>query len=394
MKVALLTDCYLPRLGGIEVQTHDLAAHLLARGHEVEVFSATPGPRGERHGVVQPVDGIPVHRMAVRLPFELPVNPLAPPEVRRRLAGGGFDVAHVHMGVVSPFATDMVRVASGIGLPTAITWHCLMDRSAPLFRLLGQARRWGAAGAALSAVSGIAASNVAAVVGHDVPVNVFPNGIDVDHWQAPGPPDGGGAGEGRPVRVVAAMRFAARKRPLAVLEVAHRARQLAPAHVPMSLTLFGEGPERRRLEAYVRRHDLADWVSLPGRVSREELRAAYWDSDVYLTPARLEAFGIAALEARTAGLPVVARRDTGVGDFVVDGVNGLLGGDDDALARGLARLVTDPGLRRTIATTNRTEPPAQGWSAVAALAEQEYARAASAPGRRARGPVAGESAAP
>ena len=44
VKVALLSDCYLPRLGGIEVQTHDLARHLVALGHEVEVFTATPGP--------------------------------------------------------------------------------------------------------------------------------------------------------------------------------------------------------------------------------------------------------------------------------------------------------------------------------------------------------------
>lgn len=379
MKVALLTDCYLPRLGGIEVQTHDLAAHLLARGHEVEVFTATPGERGQRHGVVQPVDGVPVHRMAIRLPFELPVNPFAPPEVRRRLRTGGFDVAHVHMGVVSPFATDMTRVALGLDLPTAVTWHCLMDRSAPAFRLLGRARRWGSRGAALSAVSSIAAANVAEVVGRDVPVRVFPNGIDVDHWRAPGPPGSAAtAGEApRPVRVVAAMRFAARKRPMAVLEVAHRARRLLPASARMSLTLFGEGPERRRLEAYVRRHDLGGWVSLPGRVTREQLRDAYWESDVYLTPARLEAFGIAALEARTAGLPVVARRDTGVGDFVVDGVNGVLGHDDDDLARALARLVRDGDLRREIAATNRAQAPAQAWSAVAALAEQEYARAAA-----------------
>jgi glycosyltransferase involved in cell wall biosynthesis len=282
------------------------------------------------------------------------------------------------MGVVSPFATDLARVALGLGLPTAVTWHCLMDRSAPAFRLLGQARRWGARGAALSAVSSIAAANVAEVVGQDVPVHVFPNGIDVEHWRAPAlPGSGSGAGEAPPpVRVVAAMRFAARKRPMAVLEVAHRARRLLPASARMSLTLFGEGPERRRLEAYVRRHDLDDWVSLPGRVTREQLREAYWHSDVYLTPARLEAFGIAALEARTAGLPVVARRDTGVGDFVVDGVNGVLGHDDDDLARALARLVRDADLRRSIATTNRTRPPAQAWSAVAALAEQEYARAA------------------
>ena len=143
----------------------------------------------------------------------------------------------------------------------------------------------------------------------------------------------------------------------------------------MRLVLFGEGPERRRLERYLARHDMTGWADLPGRVSREELRQAYWASDVYLTPARLEAFGIAALEARTAGLPVGARRDTGVGDFVVDGVNGLLGDTDDDLARALARLLSDPGLRRKLADHNRAEPPPQEWSAVAALAEEEYRRA-------------------
>ena len=106
----------------------------------------------------------------------------------------------------------------------------------------------------------------------------------------------------------------------------------------MRLTLFGEGPERGRLERFVAaaRHG-ATGSPCPGRVGRDQLRERYWDSDIYLTPARLEAFGIAALEARTAGLPVVARRDTGVGDFVVDGVNGLLGADDEALAQGLAQ---------------------------------------------------------
>lgn len=375
MKVALLTDCYLPRLGGIEVQTHDLAAQLRARGHEVEVFTATPGDRGERHGFVEDVDGVPVHRMAIRLPWQLPVNPFAPPEVRRRLTAGGFDVAHVHMGVVSPFATDLAGVALGLGMPTAITWHCLMERSQPVFRALGHARRWGARGAALSAVSGVAAASVQAVVGRGAEVRVFPNGIDTALWR---PPVREGRAQGTPVEVVAAMRFAARKRPLAVLEVAARARDLAGGARPMRLTLYGEGPERGRLERFAQRHDMADWVSLPGRVGRDALRERYWDSDVYLTPARLEAFGIAALEARTAGLPVVARLDTGVGDFVVDGVNGLLCADDEALSRGLARLLTDARLRDDIATHNRDVAPDQDWPSVAALAEDEYHRAGAA----------------
>jgi glycosyltransferase involved in cell wall biosynthesis len=372
VKVALLTDCYLPRLGGIEVQTHDLAAQLRARGHEVEVFTATLGERGERHGLVEDVDGVPVHRMAIRLPWQLPVNPFAPPEVRRRLTAGGFDVAHVHMGVVSPFATDLADVALGLGMPTTITWHCLMERSQPVFRALGHARRWGARGAALSAVSGVAATSVQAVVGRGTEVRVFPNGIDTALWR---PPPRAARSQDAPVEVVAAMRFAARKRPLAVLEVAARARDLVGGDLPMRLTLFGEGPERGRLERFAERHDMTAWVSMPGRVGRDALRERYWDSDVYLTPARLEAFGIAALEARTAGLPVVARLDTGVGDFVVDGVNGLLGADDEALAHGLARLVAEPELRAQVSTTNRSVAPAQDWPSVAALAEDEYRRA-------------------
>ena len=85
--------------------------------------------------------------------------------------------------------------------------------------------------------------------------------------------------------------------------------------VPLRATIVGEGPQRRRMERYLRTRGL-DWVELPGRVGKEELRRLHQGADVYLTTARLEAFGIAPLEARAAGLPVVAPRGTGVDDFV------------------------------------------------------------------------------
>ena len=50
VKVALLSDCYPPRVGGIERQVHDLAHRLAQAGHAVEVFTATTGPEGERSG--------------------------------------------------------------------------------------------------------------------------------------------------------------------------------------------------------------------------------------------------------------------------------------------------------------------------------------------------------
>jgi glycogen synthase len=177
------------------------------------------------------------------------------------------------------------------------------------------------------------------------------------------------------VHVVAAMRLAARKRPIAVLEVAAAAREIVPAEVPFTVELMGEGPERRRLEHFAAAHGMGKWLRLPGRVTRDELRRRYWEADVYLTPARLEAFGIAALEARTAGLPVLARSGTGVADFVEDGVHCILAHDDEALAEALAQLVLDDRLRADMACHSATTPPPQSWPAVVRLVEAEYARA-------------------
>ncbi len=85
----MLTDCYPPRLGGIESQVRDLSRQLVRAGHEVEVFTATAGPHGERGGHTSTGDdGVTVHRLAIPLPGGIPVNPFAPREVRRRLAAG------------------------------------------------------------------------------------------------------------------------------------------------------------------------------------------------------------------------------------------------------------------------------------------------------------------
>ena len=378
----MLSDCYLPRLGGIEVQVHDLASRLIGRGHEVVVFTATAGSHGERGGFVDRVDGVEVHRLALRLPFELPVNPMAPGLLRQRLATGGFDVVHVHMGVVSPFAVDCTRVVTEMGLPTAMTWHCMLGPLEPFFRAAGYVRRWASGGVVMSAVSAVAAEPLQRVVGAGSVVSVLSNGIDVGRWsisagrvaeaQALEP---AGSGPCPDVRVVSAMRLAARKRPLPLLRTMARVRSLVPPDTGIHLEIFGDGPDLRRLERFVAAHDMGGWVRLSGRVTREELQQRYAASDIFVAPAPLESFGIAALEARTAGLPVVGRRGSGVQEFVMDGVNGFLAADDGGMADALARLITDPGLRESMKAYNRGTAPAQSWSRILQGAEAEYRRA-------------------
>lgn len=372
--MALISDCYLPRLGGIEVQTHDLARALIVLGHEAEVFTATRGAGGEMHGAVTVDDGVPVHRLAARMPGELPVNPFAPRELRRRLISGGFDVAHVQTGVVSPFAWDATRVTVGLGLPTALTWHCMLGPVAPVFGAARFVRRWAAWGVSMSAVSDVAAAPLRRLVGPSATVGVLPNGIDVGRWSA-----GAVAREPGPLRLVTAMRLAARKRPAALVSLVARAEQAAGPG-SLTLTILGDGPERRRVEALVRKKRL-DWVSLPGRVDREELRRRYAASDVYLSPARLESFGIAALEARTVGLPVIGRTGSGVGEFVTHGINGFVVDDDAAMADTTVHLARYPDEVARLRAFNVDHPPRQTWPTVAEVAVREYRRATALVGR-------------
>lgn len=367
MKIALVSDCYLPRLGGIEVQVHDLAQRLAAEGHEVVAYTVTPA-HAEEYSGLDVIDGIPVHRFSLGLPHDVALNPMAVSQLRVALSKGGFDVVHAHIGVISPFSMDAVRMALGMGIPTAVTWHSVMSWAGPLLKPLGFVKRWARDGAALSAVSDVAARPLRRMAGPGGEVVVLPNGIDTSIWTP------GEARDSDEVRVISAMRLASRKRPLEFFKVMKAVHREAPN---VRLEIAGEGDLRSKL---VRAIDLADaheWVSLPGRMTRAQLHERYLASDIYVAPARLEAFGIAALEARSSGLPVVAPTSSGVSEFVEHGVNGLLEEGDEGLIAGLTKLALDRDLREAMAHTNRTQPPEQAWTEVVHLAEAEYGRAAA-----------------
>jgi glycosyltransferase involved in cell wall biosynthesis len=71
-------------------------------------------------------------------------------------------------------------------------------------------------------------------------------------------------------------------------------------------------------------------------------------SDLFVMPARHEAFGLVYQEAAAAGLPVVATRINAVPELVEDGRTGILvpPGDSAALVRAMQALVDSAELRR------------------------------------------------
>jgi glycosyltransferase involved in cell wall biosynthesis len=373
VRIFHVSDCYLPRLGGIEVQVADLVRMQRESGHDVEVATATRG------------ESLPgVHRIVARMPFDLPVHPAGVGHLTRRLALSRPEVVHVHMGAVSPFAWMGVRAAVRAGLPCVVTVHSMWDPlTRALYRLLGLGYGWQRWSLVATTVSNAAAVPIREIAGSRVPVHVVSNGLDLSGWRhAPAessarPPAGIPAGPPADgVHLVAVGRLAPRKQPVRLLKLLASVRSRVPAAVPLRATVVGDGPARASMERYLARHGMTEWVSLPGRYTREQIAKVLESADVFVAPAPRESFGIAALEARAAGLPVVARAQSGVADFVAHGTEGLLGRDLAALAEAVARLCVDTGLRERITAHNRSTTPSAGaWPTVLAGFDQAYAQA-------------------
>jgi glycosyltransferase involved in cell wall biosynthesis len=129
------------------------------------------------------------------------------------------------------------------------------------------------------------------------------------------------------------------------------------------------------MERYLRRHGLADRVRLTGALDRGEIRRLLENTSVFLAPAHRESFGIAALEARASGVPVIASSRSGVATFIEHGRDGLLARDDRALGQHLLTLLGDSPLRERIAWHNRLVPPTYGWEHALASNDAVYATA-------------------
>lgn len=369
VRIVHVSDCYAPRTGGIETQVAALAVQQAAAGDEVAVITATPAA-GEARAGRDVIDGIPVHRVAARIPFDLPIHPRAVSAISERLADLDPDVVHVHAGVVSPFAWPGVWAARG--RPTLVTVHSIWGPIARRgFGLTDAASRWSAWGATISAVSGVAARAIEEAVPRCAPVIVVPNGIDPGDWTVLPR-----AGEPDVLRLVSVLRMAPRKRTMALVEVIEQAAAHLTGEARIRAVLIGDGPERSSAERYVQRRDLP--VRFAGRLTHAQILDELAGADVFVQASVRESFGLAALEARTAGLPVVARSQAGTSEFVRDGVEGLLADSDAGLARALARLGRDPGLRGRIAEHNRTTTPAQAWPRVLTTVRAAYARAGAA----------------
>lgn len=93
---------------------------------------------------------------------------------------------------------------------------------------------------------------------------------------------------------------------------------------PAQLVIMGDGPEKEKINSKIIELGIQKNVRLLGRVSEEDKLKYLSISDLYLSTAIHEGFGIVFLEAMDFGVPVVCYNRGGQVDFLKDSITGRL----------------------------------------------------------------------
>jgi phosphatidylinositol alpha 1,6-mannosyltransferase len=386
MRIVHVTDSSLPRLGGMELQVAGTASRQCAAGHDVSVLSATPGAAGPaRIALADGAGGVQAGPRTVRCRG----GRRGALDARSRWLLADADVAHVHLGGLSPLAWSALRERSARGEPLVVTVHGRLDpwllrcAVAAVGGWRGRRGRhvvWAAAGPRIAA-------RLHDLLGPGATVHVVPDAVEPGLWARPSGAAGAPAERVPAERViVAALRHSRRKRVTALPLILDEARRHVLAHAAatgepaprLHAVIAGDGPRTAALHRDLLLRGMAGWVDVPGRLSQARLRDLYHRADVFVAPAVDEPSGMSALEARAAGLPVVARRGSGAGDVLGGGVEALLVEDDDDAARAVARLLVDADLHAELAGHNRTVPVAFTWDAALERLSRAYDAATGA----------------
>jgi N-acetyl-alpha-D-glucosaminyl L-malate synthase BshA len=343
--------CYAS-VGGSGVVATELAKALSTRGHRVHLMSAdAPFRLGEFHVDLSfhqvqtpsyPLFREPQYLLAL-------TNTLVSTARRHKL-----DIIHAHYAVphatAAYLADRILGHDSGRPPRTVTTLHgtdITLIGSDPSYKDVVAFSIEGSDG--ITAVSDSLRRDTVAALGIRNDIRVIPNFLDCSQYRRQ---------EDAELRaklcpaasceavLVHVSNFRPVKRVSLVLELFRRIRD----RVPSRLVMIGDGPDRFAVERDAESTGLADVVDFVGE--QHDLVPWLSSADLFLLPSAQESFGLAALEAMSCGVPVVASRVGGLPEVIEDGITGFVCDPSDLGAmvdRGVA-LLTDRALHGRIAT--------------------------------------------
>jgi N-acetyl-alpha-D-glucosaminyl L-malate synthase BshA len=152
------------------------------------------------------------------------------------------------------------------------------------------------------------------------------------------------------------------------------------AQMPSILVMVGDGPERPAAEEEARMLGVSDSIFFLGKI--DSVAPLLSDADVFLLPSQSESFGLSALEALAAGVPVVGSDAGGLPEVVASGETGLLYpvGDVESMAAGVLSILGDPARKAAMSAAAMADARARfSLDTIVSQYEGLYRSAISAP---------------
>ena len=338
MKIGFV--CY-PTFGGSGVVATELGKALAEKGHELHFITySTPARMGSlKSNLFYHEVRVSDYPLFDYQPYELV---LTSKMVEVTLAHD-LDLLHVHYAIPHASAAVLARdilQAQGIRIPVVTTLHgtdiTLLGREPAFEPVISHAIN---RSDAVTAVSESLRKDTLELFGVERAIQVVNNFICTQHFERAADEAfrKSIAPNGEPI-ITHISNFRPVKRVQDVLETFIRIRKAIPA----KLLLVGDGPERSRIEKMAMDQGVDDDIICIGKIKNpvEPLLI----SDLFLLPSETESFGLAALEALAAGVPVVASDSGGIPEVVDHGKSGFLApvGDVQQMAKYALQLLENP----------------------------------------------------
>lgn len=356
MRILLTTHRFWPSVGGTEELVHQLASRFAKAGHDVHVFTSDePGSPEEEIR-----EGVHIRRFVLerRGKFRFP-----PKAYREAVLGEGWDLVHLQGQRV--WSTDyLYRHLKRAKAPLVFTahgfyqWH--VERTPVVndvyyrFVLPRALRRVAAVVADTTPereelVSfGVDPARIRVIPAGFDPADFasLPRGFRIKHKLPPAAP-----------LMLYVGGFYPNKRVDRLVEVA--------ADTGATLVLVGRDgyPPHDRAECEALAKRLGADARFLGPLPREDVLAAYAESDLFVFASDFEGFGLVLLEAMAAGLPFLSTPAGAAPDLAAHGAGVVVG--PGALALKARELLADPAQRKVLGRAGRDAAQAYSWDAVA-----------------------------
>lgn len=355
MKVAVVSESFLPTVNGVTTSVCRVLEHLARQGHEAMVIA----PHAKAPSTFA---GFPVHQVPAVAYRRFPVG-LPSPQVARLLEDFAPDVLHA----ASPFLLGghALNAARKAGIPSVAIYQTDVAGYAKRNRLgLASKLAWQFVRRIHESADRTLAPSTAAAqdcISAGIPrLALWGRGVDIELYHP--------RNRLRPSAAQLRRRLTSGGRTvvgyvgrIAPEKQVERLRELAGLP-DVTIAIVGDGPS----EPLVRRALRGQHVVWLGRLSGEALADAYASFDLFVHTGTEETFGQTIQEAQASGLPVIAPHAGGPIDLVDDGTDGLLfdPADPGALRRSVDLLLGSPALRARWGEAGRRKVLGRSWSGV------------------------------